>query len=471
MVDLERRLAKTVARLWHPLCLGTIAGLLVYQLSKPWLSWHFDSLLGVPDTASLLALTPLLAMALVLWWFFLKDRPSVRTSIVVSLLTLSLGWGCVLVQKLGGREPQTIFHLGWYEAGQTVAELGVIRTVSGWNTSMMPEADQAFHLPESWVGLARKLNLSSFVAGPWGRLDPHHNNRMNLHPPIYAIVLGTWLTWVGISGMSAIFLGLVTKCLLLALVVVLAAQTLPREDLKRLAPPLLLLYATLPPIYQQIEPQNHELAALLSGIGIWMGMRSEGETLRDHGRDGLLSGLFLGIGALTSFFQLTLFPAIFMTQMVLGRSCDRKRLVWVSAGYGLACGLLVALGYYPWLTVYSSVKLVQEYHTHHPVDTATAILEHLYLGVPAWLFLAVGVTGLWQASRHFVLWALPPVISLAASLYFSFGTITGQRYSAVFLFLMVPLVVNAVRKLPIDRHHWWAIPVSNVLFVVATVFL
>jgi hypothetical protein len=454
------------------LCTAPLGILIVYQLLKPALRWNFDTELGAPIRLSWMAVLLVVILLLFLSRGLMRMKgPFQLESLTTGLFLLILGWSTVVVQKVGDGDLTSVFGLGWFEAGQYAADVGIRNAISDWNSSANPDGDFLFEeIPALWLRSAEMIGLGSAFDKTWGRTDRRFNHRMNLHPPVYALTLSLWLRFFGQSRQAAIVYELVIKCLLVMLVVAWTKELLPVDQQNKLGVAVVAFFASLPPLFLQIEPQNHELAILFTSVGVWRGMRAN-QSESQSAWNGMLIGALFGLSSFTSFFQLLVFPALLLSVLAFGRRRDRIQTVWITIGYVAVATIFVGLGYFPWLTIYSSIQRVELYRSLHPVDLATALVEHAYLGIPAWLLLATGLRFSLFKDPKFRVWMVPQAVALFASLYFSYGTITGQRYSSVFLFAMVPLFAEALRLLKLNRLQMLTIPTSNVLFTMVTVFL
>ena len=214
------------------LCTAPLGILIVYQLLKPALRWNFDTELGAPIRLSWMAVLLVVILLLFLSRGLMRMKgPFQLESLTTGLFLLILGWSTVVVQKVGDGDLSSVFGLGWFEAGQYAADVGIRNAISDWNSSANPDGDFLFEeIPALWLRSAEMIGLGSAFDKTWGRTDRRFNHRMNLHPPVYALTLSLWLRFFGQSRQAAIVYELVIKCLLVMLVVAWTKELLPVDQ-------------------------------------------------------------------------------------------------------------------------------------------------------------------------------------------------------------------------------------------------
>ena len=216
-----------ISEFWSALCVVPLVVLVAYQILKPWIGWSFDHELGAPIGISWVAFV-LLGMLLFLLLISFSRRNVFRCgALSTGLLVFLLGWSSVMLQKVGDGDVESLFSLGWQEAGSYAATVGLRNTISSWNSSANPQGGRGFDEPSPiWVKSTTHQGLRSNPGETWVRSDRRFNNRMNLHPPVYALALSLWMRIVGQSAYVSLAFGLAIKCLLVILVAVWTRERL-----------------------------------------------------------------------------------------------------------------------------------------------------------------------------------------------------------------------------------------------------
>ncbi len=461
-----------ISPLWTFLCLVPVAAVGIYQLVKAQLGWSFVGSLGIPNLVSYNSLLLTCAGAILSICLILAHARSQKLVLSLALLTTLLSTGAVWLQK----DPNVEWHgsdvaINNYEAALIVLDEGPLAVIETWNARANPRvATNKLSDGAKMVSEMRQAGTLWLAGSRWDRLDlPQNNNRMYLHPPCYPLTLAAWMTVFGASRLSAQCFEIAVKLAMLAAAFLLAVRLIDSQDSLGRAT-LAALLATAPPIILFNIPHANELATLLVLIGLIVGT-AEGA---GFGRL-FVAGVFLAAAAYTNLFYVVLAA---VAALLLGVVATRQRRFAQFLGFvfgsGCVCLIFAALGYYPWLTYLTGSRLAYQFRLHNQVDTLSAILDYVYIGIPLLVLTGIGLlkflSGRSQLARLSP-WLVAGLAALALGVTQSFGLQASSRYLIGILFVLAPFPALAISTLRPSRLQALMIPMVNMLFVSLVLYL
>jgi hypothetical protein len=358
--------------------LALFGAILLYQLTKSFIGFHYEDNLGQTAIVNPLAMLLFLGVSILVIAStpaILNAKNRLTISIVIVSFSLLLSVSFSFGRKLDWTNmdvPQDSVALA-----QDVQRAGVLPFVATYNDRGNPGPAGSSPYATSVHALLNSLGLDRLAAAKWLGAMPTDYGRPFMHPPLFFLILAGWQSLFGASMLAAtVFMWIVT-----AMWGWLCYALLDKLEVNA-SIFLTLLFITLPTTIQDTWFPTYDVlsgAFLMAGFTLFI-LAFQRARLRLYLFAGLAFSLSLMFRLTSIFFILIL--ALALLYLLLRA---RQRLTGLLL---LALGLLsvplvfLALGYNPLLTLVTAMYRQEIFYDNTAVTLIKRLPVIFYLGIP-----------------------------------------------------------------------------------------